>query len=42
MAEIVQLDRDHHRQIAGDTNLVDAVKLLARAHQTAIWERPLR
>jgi transposase len=39
LAEIVRLDRDHHRPIAGDTDLVDAVKLLARAHQTAIWER---
>ena len=39
LAEIVRLDRDHHRQVAGDTDLVDAVKLLARAHQTAIWER---
>ncbi len=25
--------------IAGDSELADAVKLLARAHQTAIWER---
>jgi hypothetical protein len=39
LAEIVRLDRDHHRLIAGDTDLVDAVKLVARAHQTAIWER---
>ena len=39
LAEIVRLDRDHHRQIAGDTDLVDAVKLIARAHQTAVWER---
>ena len=39
LAEIVRLDRDHHRQIAGDTELVDSVKLVARAHQTAIWER---
>ena len=39
LAEIVRLDRDHHRQIAGDTDLVDAMKLVARAHQTAIWER---
>ena len=39
LAEIVRLDRDHHGQIAGDTDLVDAVKLVARAHQTAIWER---
>lgn len=39
LAEIVRLDRDHHRPIAGDSDLVDAVKLLARAHQNAIWER---
>jgi transposase len=39
LAEIVRLDRQHHRQIAGDTDLADAVKLLARAHQTAIRER---
>jgi len=39
LAEIVRLDRDHHRPIAGDSDLVDAVKLLARAHQTAVWER---
>src|SRR5664279_723339 len=39
LAEIVRLDRDHHWQVAGDTDLVDAVKLVARAHQTAIWER---
>jgi transposase len=39
LAEIVRLDRDHHRPIAGDSDLADAVKLVARAHQTAIWER---
>jgi Transposase/Transposase IS116/IS110/IS902 family len=39
LAEIVRLDRNHHRQIAGDSDLVGAVKLLARAHQTAIWDR---
>jgi transposase len=39
LAEIVRLDRDHHRPVAGDSELADAVKLLARAHQTAIWER---
>jgi transposase len=33
------LDRAHHRQIAGDTDLAEAVKLLARAHQTTIWDR---
>ncbi len=39
LAEIVRIDRDHHRPVAGDSELADAVKLLARAHQTAIWER---
>jgi len=39
LAEIVRVDRHHHRQIAGDSQLAGAVKLLARAHQTAIWER---
>jgi transposase len=39
LAEIVRLDRGHHRAIAGDSELADAVKLLARAHQTAVWER---
>jgi transposase len=39
LAEIVRLDRDHHRPIAGDSDLADSIKLLARAHQTAIWER---
>ena len=39
LAEIVRLDRAHHRQIAGDSDLSEAIKLLARAHQSAIWER---
>ena len=39
LAEIVRLDREHHRPVAGDSDLADAVKLLARAHQSAVWER---
>jgi transposase len=39
LAEIVRLDREHHRAVAGDSDLADSIKLLARAHQTAIWER---
>src|SRR5207253_321856 len=39
LAEIVRLDRDHHRPVAGDSDVADAVKLLARAHQNATWER---
>lgn len=39
LAEIVRLDREHHRPIAGDSDLADAIKLVARAQQTAVWER---
>ncbi len=39
LAEIVRLDRAHHRAVAGDSDLADAIKLLARAHQSAVWER---
>lgn len=39
LAEIVRLDRGHHRQIAGDSPQVEALKLLARAHQGLIWDR---
>ena len=39
LAEVVRLDRDHHRPVAGDSDLADAIKLVARAHQSAIWER---
>ncbi len=38
-AEIVRLDRAHHRQIAGDSDLSEAVKVLARGHQYLIWTR---
>jgi len=39
LAEIVRLDRAHHRQIAGDSAAVEALKLVTRAHQSLIWER---
>src|SRR3954467_12626121 len=39
LAEIVRLDRAHHRQIAGDSPDVEGLKITARAHQTLIWER---
>lgn len=39
LAEIVRLDHAHHRQIAGDSPTAEAVKLVARAHQTLIWDR---
>ncbi len=39
LAEIVRTDRHHHREAAGDSTLAGAIKVLARAHQGAIWER---
>lgn len=39
LAEIVRLDRAHHRPIAGDSDQAEALKLTARAHQSLIWER---
>jgi hypothetical protein len=39
LAEIVRLDREHHRPIAGDSPAAEAIKLVARAHQTMIWDR---
>ncbi len=39
LAEIVRLDHAHHRQVAGDSALAEATKLVARAHQSLIWDR---
>jgi hypothetical protein len=39
LAEIVRLDRDHHRPIAGDSAPGEAMKLVARSHQSMIWDR---
>jgi hypothetical protein len=39
LAELVRLDRAAHRPLAGDSDLAEAVKLVARAHQTMIWDR---
>ena len=39
LAEIVRLDRDHHRPVAGDTDEGEAIKLTARTHQSLIWDR---
>src|SRR5207253_3247761 len=39
LAEIVRLDHAHHRPIAGDSPHAEAMKLLARTHQTLIWDR---
>jgi transposase len=39
LADLVRTDRHNHRQVAGDSELAEAVKVLARAHQSAIWAR---
>ena len=39
LAEIVRLDRAHHRPVAGDSDEGEAIKLTARTHQSLIWDR---
>lgn len=39
LAELVRLDRAHHRPVAGDSETAEHVKVLARAHQSMIWSR---
>ena len=39
LAEIVRKDREHHRVVAGDSEQAEAVKTVARTHQTMIWTR---
>jgi uncharacterized coiled-coil protein SlyX len=39
LAELARVDGHNHRRIAGDSDLAEAVKVLARAHQTMIWTR---
>jgi transposase len=39
LAELVRLDRAHHRPIAGDSAIAEHVKVVARAHQSMIWSR---
>jgi transposase len=39
LADLVRTDRDQHRPIAGDSQLAEAVKVLARSHQNLCWMR---
>jgi hypothetical protein len=39
LADVVRTDRHNHREMAGDSEGADAIKVLARAHQSAIWSR---
>jgi transposase len=39
LAELARTDRHNHRPVAGDSDLAEAVKVLARAHQSMVWTR---
>jgi transposase len=39
LADLVRTDRHNHRPIAGDSGDAEAIKVLARAHQSLIWAR---
>jgi transposase/transposase IS116/IS110/IS902 family protein len=39
LADVVRTDRHNHREAKGDSDGVDALKVIARAHQSAIWSR---
>jgi transposase len=39
LADLARTDAHNHRPIAGDSELAEAIKVLARAHQSLIWTR---
>jgi transposase len=39
LADLARTDAHNHRPVAGDSDLAEAVKVLARAHQSMIWTR---
>jgi transposase len=39
LADVVRTDRHNHRPVAGDSPEAEAIKALARAHQSLIWAR---
>lgn len=39
LANILRTDRDNHRRLPADSVDVQAIRVLARAHQDAIWDR---
>jgi transposase len=39
LADLVRTDRQNHREVAGDSELAEAIKVLARAHQSLVWSR---
>jgi transposase len=39
LADLVRTDRHNHRRVAGDSDDAEAVKVLARTHQSLVWTR---
>lgn len=39
LADLVRTDRHKHRQLSDDSELAEAVKVLARSHKSLIWTR---
>lgn len=39
LADLVRTDRHNHRRAAPDSDLLEAIKVLARGHQNLIWTR---
>jgi transposase len=39
LADLVRTDRRNHREISADTDLAEAIKILARTHQSLVWSR---
>ena len=39
LADLVRTDRHNHRPLAGDSPQAEAIKVLARGHQSLIWAR---
>ena len=39
LADLARTDAHNHRPVAGDSDSAEAVKVLARAHQSMIWTR---
>jgi transposase len=39
LGDLVRTDRHNHRPVAGDSAEAEAIKVLARAHQSLIWTR---
>ncbi len=39
LADLVRTDRHNHRTVAADSELLESIKVLARAHQSLVWTR---